>query len=215
MTVPKVKLGFGLDRIPSITILPAGTSHIRIHKPWLEHNSIFILTFQSFFQKWENYSTQETGWTTWGFWRTQICTDVFFKTREGPHTPVHMGLLSRKKRESVVLAHISEGVLLSTCLDLRKGPPVPAQETGRAEKISSQQEKKLDKWQINGIFWTDKLQINDISWTETIKEWRLQINQLAQHLGRDRCLQGDPGFECWLVWGRHYQVSCQLVSRFN
>lgn len=50
LTILMVQLHFCLGPIPSITILLAGTPRVRIHKPWLKHNLIFIPIFQSFFQ---------------------------------------------------------------------------------------------------------------------------------------------------------------------
>ena len=77
---------------------------------------------------------------------------MFFKSRAGPHQPVHMGPLSRKKRQAVVLAHISEKALLYVGLDPRKGLPGSAQEMQRAEKsIILTTRKTLDKLQINDI----------------------------------------------------------------
>lgn len=129
MTVSKAKLGFSLDHIPPITILPAGTPHIRIHKPWLKHNSIFILTFQSFFQNGKTIGLRRLSEQLEVSGKHKYAQMCFSKQDRGLTRQFTWISSPDKKKKSVVLAHVSEGVLLSTCLDLRKGLPVPAQET--------------------------------------------------------------------------------------
>lgn len=128
MTVPKVLLSFCLDHILSITILPAGTPRIRIHKPWLKHNSIFIFIFQRFFQNGKTIVLRRLAEQLEVSGKDKSAQMCFSKQEQGL-TRQFTWVSSPGERESVVLAHISERVLLSTCLDLRKEPPVSAQET--------------------------------------------------------------------------------------